>query len=375
MTQEISLEELQKAFRTEACAVHGISLRGISHEMGGMPLQDSFAARQLSNGWIVLAVADGVGSEPRSDIGAQKAVAAVVRHLDRFRGYRIDDRSIEIMLHAAYESACADIYEQAIRDNAPFREYSTTLHTVIFSDGLLYIMHAGDGGVAVLTEDGEFKRVTSPMKDQDGEAVIPLQAGPDAWRFSVFRERAQSVVVATDGVWDKLCPPILAGYGYESGIEKSIASYFMSPWARDWKKEPLEEIAAKEKSLFRAEMQEAVPEFYNTLVAAVAQGKNAGEALELVSTRVAPGNVPLKLLRGIKDDITLLSLVRFAPEMRRTPASLFDPPDWAAVNQWANELLYRPAPEPKSEETRQTDTEAVNRDFPGFSDETTEELS
>lgn len=340
MAKKIPLRELQKPFRTKECAVHGLSIRGISHEMSDMPMQDSFAALQLDNGWIVLAVADGVGSQPKSDIGAQKAVEAVVNHINSFRGYLIDDESIETMLYAAYQSACAELYEQAKKDQAPLREYSTTLHTVIFNDGLLYIMHAGDGGVAVITEDGDYRKLTVPMKDKDGESVIPLQAGPEAWQFITSSERAQSVIVATDGVWDKLCPSILEGYGYQPGIEKNIAAFFLSPWARDWENEDLDQVCGKEISVIRADMKDAVPEFYNTLVRAVAQEEDSAEAEILVKEKSASGNVPLKLLRNIKDDITALTLVRFNPLPGKTPVSLFSPPDWQAINQWANERLY-----------------------------------
>ena len=339
MTKKIPLKELQTPFRTKYCAVHGLSLRGLSHETSNMPMQDSHAAIELSNGWIVLAVADGVGSQPRSDVGAQKAVEAVVNHISNFRGFYIDEKSIEIMLYSAYQSACAEIFEQAIKDKAPVREYSTTLHTVIFADGILYIMHVGDGGVAVITESGEFKKLTSPMKDTDGESVIPLQAGPKAWQFITSYERAQSVIVTTDGFWDKLCPQILDKFGYESGIEKSIASFFMSPWARDWKNEDLNEIMKKENCVMRSDMAEAVPEFYNTLVQAVAQGEDISEAQELIKKKVAPGNVPLKLLQGIMDDITALSLIRFDPLPYKSAISDFSPPNWDEISQWANDRL------------------------------------
>lgn len=350
MEKNKSLEALREPFRTKRCVVHGVSLRGISHEAGNMPLQDSYAAAELENGWIVLAVADGVGSEPRAEVGAEIAAETVVDHLRRLWGYRVDDRSVERMLYAAYQAACAEIFARAVRDGAPFRTYSTTLHTVIFSDGLLYIMHAGDGGVAILTEEGEFQRVTHPMKGEDGESVVPLQGGPERWQFSVCRERAQSVIVATDGLWDKLCPPILRAYGDERGVEQSIASFFLSPWARNWREAPLQEIVERETRVFRGEPEAAIPEFYETLVQAVAQGGQTAAAQEVVKTRVAPGNVPVKMLRGIKDDITLLTLVRFDPTPEPMPLERFSPPDWAAVNRWVSERLYaREAAEPEAE--------------------------
>ena len=356
MSRTIPLQELQKPFRTKQCAIHDLSIRGFSHELGNMPMQDSFAALELDNGWVVLAVADGVGSKPYSDIGAQKAVEAVVNHISHFWGFYIDDESIEIMLYAAYQSACAEIFEQALKDKASIHEYSTTLHTVIFSDGLLYIMHAGDGGVAIITEDGEYKKITTPMKDTDGEAVIPLQAGPEKWQFYVTHERAQSVIVATDGVWDKLCPHILDSYGYKSGIEKSIATFFMSPWARDWEREDLSTIREKEMCVMRGNMQDAVPEFYKTLVQGIAQGEEISEAQQLVKEKIAPGNIPLKLLRGIQDDITILTLIRFNPYPQKTEVSHFSPPDWTAINQWANERLHTNPP-PAHELTEEAEKE------------------
>lgn len=357
------LDALQEPFRTECCAVHGVSIRGLSHEMSGMPLQDSYAAARLDNGWIVLAVADGVGSEPRAEVGAQIAVTAAVDHLRRFWGFRIDDHSVEMMLHAAYQAACAEIFAQAVRDQAPLREYSTTLHTVIFADGLLYLMHTGDGGVAILTEGGAFKKLTVPMKGADGESVVSLLAGCETWQFSVCRERVQCVVVATDGVWDKLCPPILASYGGGDGVEKSIASFFMSPWARAWKTAPLEDIARREIRVFRGGEDEAIPEFYDTLVSALAQGGEPDEARELVKTRVAPGNMPVRMLRGIKDDITLLSLVRFDPEPEKTPVDQFSPPDWPAIERWVRERLYSDASqEAKREEGKGAEEAAAHEE-------------
>ena len=340
MGKMIPLNDLQKPFKTKSHAIHSLCIKGISHELDNMPMQDSCAALQLGNGWIVLAVADGVGSEPRSDIGAQIAVTTVVNHINSYRGFYIDDKSIETMLYTAYQAACAEIYEQAMNDHASISEYSTTLDTVIFADGLLYIMHVGDGGIAVITEEGEYKKLTVPMKDIDGESVIPLQKGPEKWQFLVSTERAQSVIMVTDGVWDKLCPTILEGYGYKTGMEKSIATFFMSPWARDWEKDDLANVTEKELCVMRGDQKEAVPEFYNTLVKAIAQGEDISEAQELVKEKIAPGNFPLKFLRGITDDITVLTLVRYSSYPPKTQVGQFSPPDWAAINQWAHERLY-----------------------------------
>ena len=288
---------------------------------------------------FVMAVADGVGSEPRADEGSRIAATAAVEHVRRFWGFRVDDQSMENMMRAAYHAASAAIFAQARANRKPMREYSTTLHMVIFSDGILYIMHAGDGGIAILTEDGKMMRLTAPMKGPDGESVVPLQGGQKAWRFSVCRERAQSVLMATDGFWDKLCPPVLKAYGDEEGIEKGIAGYFISPWGREWKSEPLEEIAEKEVSLFRGETGKAEAEFRKTFDAVLAQGKKIDKNPEDAHKKVPAGQMQIRLLRGIQDDITVLTLVRFDPMPRSVSVDQLMPPDWEKIAHWVQTRL------------------------------------
>ncbi len=339
MTESSALKALQEPFRTEHCAVAGLCLRGLSHEADEMPLQDSFAALRLDNGWIALIVADGVGSEPRSETGAQLAVTTVANHLRRFWGAQSSDEAVRALLHAAYQAACGAIIRKAAEENAPIHEYSTTLHTAIFDDGRVYAMHAGDGGIGIMDEDGVFHALTEPMKDTDGEAVVPLQAGPEKWRFLVSESYAQCVLVASDGFWDKLCPGVLRAYGYDGGMDRGIAAYFMSPWAWDWERDDLQKVLAEETSVLRADMNEAVPAFYSRLVRAIAQGEDDEAATELVKSSIASGNLPMKLLHNIRDDTTVLVLVRFDPKPQRQPLEYYQPPDWGSISQWVRQRM------------------------------------
>ena len=76
MRKEVSLEDLQKPFRTGHCAVHCVSLRGISHETNGLPMQDSYAATELENGWIV----------PDGQSSINSSSPEIQSYLMRFRG-------------------------------------------------------------------------------------------------------------------------------------------------------------------------------------------------------------------------------------------------------------------------------------------------
>ena len=361
MKHEPNQNSLQKPFRTDKCVVHALSLQGISHERNHMPMQDSWAAAKLENGWIVMAVADGVGSEPRADEGSRIAATTAVEHVRRFWGHQVDDQSMEYMMQAAYHAASAAIFASAREMQAPMREYSTTLHMVIFSDGILYMMHAGDGGIAILTEEGRIRRLTEPMKGPDGESVIPLQGGTKAWRFSVCRERAQSVLLATDGFWDKLCPPVLKAYGDADGIEKGIAGFFMSPWGREWRREALEEIAAGEAKLFRGETEQAVEEFKQTLGAALAQGAENLENLERTITKATTGQVQIRMLRSIQDDITVLTLVRFDPMPRKIPIEQLMPPDWTKIGKWVQSRFSVSAEGKREENTESIEEQKGER--------------
>ena len=330
-------------FRAQGCAVHGVSLRGLSHERTESPMQDSFGAMALDSGWIVLAAADGVGSEPRADTGSRLAVRAALESLRCADSEIKEQDQAEKALRDAFLSACRTISDQAEKDGAPVHEYATTLHVVMTREDRIYIMHAGDGGVVMLGENGRFCRLTAPMKDTDGESVVPLQAGPDRWTFIARQEQARSLLVCTDGVWDKLCPPVLSAFGDTDGVEKSIGAFFMSPFARDWEQADLGAILEHETCVLRGTDAEAVPEFYSTLVQALSQSGDSGEALEYVKSRVAPGNMPLKMLRQIQDDLTLVTLVRYEPEPGAVELTNLQGPDWSAVSRWASGRLYPPA--------------------------------
>jgi hypothetical protein len=62
--------------------VIGRSVAGSAHVVRDIPCQDALAWRQLPDGRLILAVADGAGSAARSELGAAAAVEALVDALD-----------------------------------------------------------------------------------------------------------------------------------------------------------------------------------------------------------------------------------------------------------------------------------------------------
>ena len=77
----------------------------------------------------------------------------------------------------------------------------------------------------------------------------------------------------------------------------------------------------------------------STLVRAIAQGEDDEAATELVKSSIASGNLPMKLLHNIRDDTTVLVLVRFDPKPQRQPLEYYQPPDWGAISQWVRQRM------------------------------------
>lgn len=64
---------------------YGFSVVGKSHIKKGTCCQDSHCIRKLENGWIIAAVADGVGSAKNSHIGSKIAAKTVVEFCEESR--------------------------------------------------------------------------------------------------------------------------------------------------------------------------------------------------------------------------------------------------------------------------------------------------
>lgn len=99
----------------EAWRVTGTAVRGISHERLGMPCQDAQAFRVLPGGTLIVALADGAGSAPLSDQGAQRAVEAALEWLEKNLEPALsrDDAGWQSLLREAFRAARESVLELA----------------------------------------------------------------------------------------------------------------------------------------------------------------------------------------------------------------------------------------------------------------------
>lgn len=205
---------------------YGGSFIGTSHIKKGTVCQDYSAASILKNNWVVVAIADGVGSAKHSDIASKLAVETIINVC---KSYLIEESfnhiNIEKILVYAYTMANLKIATYVHEKNEEIEDYDTTLDCVIYNGDSVFYGHSGDGGIIGLTVDGEFIKITCPQKGEDGNSVIPLRAGVSSWEFGCLDKRFVSVLLATDGIYDTLCPHLLMET--ETGIYIQLVRYFM----------------------------------------------------------------------------------------------------------------------------------------------------
>ncbi|MCR5013075.1 MAG: protein phosphatase 2C domain-containing protein [Lachnospiraceae bacterium] len=311
------------------------SLQGRSHKKDNIPLQDNHAIRILPNGWKLLVVCDGVGSKPHSDEGAEIAANAFADFIAKFFGSYLDDNSVLNLLKCAAHYATGEMCQRASLKNNNIHNYNTTLHAVIFANGIVYYFHSGDGGIIALTEEGVFKRLTEPQKDE--QYVVPLLAGPEQWEVGKADFCAQSVLLCTDGVYDKLAGSILKKYGEE--IDKGICTFFLNPWCFDsWDNPKM--IAEKMSLVFTDRAQPN--DFYQIVAKGIAQGKAEGENEASIFVRdwIYNENYPLAALQGIQDDITVAIVQNTAERPACRPMEEFKGPDWETISREVYRKLY-----------------------------------
>jgi len=191
----------------------GASHIGKSHELNDSICQDAFYYVER-NGFIVAAVADGLGSSKHSDIASKMASAkAVIFCADNItKKTRVND--VPGIIKSAFDNTNFEI-KMAAGD--ALDDYDTTLTLAILIQGHLFYGHAGDSGIIALRKDGIFEEVTKPqLGDGIGKErpVYPL-AAESKWVFGRYTHRTHAIFLMTDGMLNKTVPPLLEDQMYK----------------------------------------------------------------------------------------------------------------------------------------------------------------
>ena len=210
--------------------VRAASVRGDSHRWQGECRQDALCVTRLGTsgvpgtsgadgadgadgqGLLLLAVADGVGSAPRSHRGSHAAVCLAAEHLDPVAG------DLEAALRAQDAATFSGLVNKAVADAAgelrvllgvPGAEYATTLRALLVPldphVAVRGFLAVGDGGLFRLRGEGWWD-IGHPAVTPDGSGVIDTgtAALPDAYQRVVTwlldpAEPGDVLVLCTDG--------------------------------------------------------------------------------------------------------------------------------------------------------------------------------
>lgn len=285
-------------------AYYAASEPGPRHIASGSACQDAYSVAMVGDA-LVCAVADGLGSETHSDIGARVATDAAVGHIIGRLGEASWPTALESLIYDSFSTAASAVLERSQALAIDVGQMDCTLCAAIFCQGHAWWGNVGDSGIIVCRLDGSYQLVTECQRDAEGR-VYPL-CFKSKWELGHV-DGVSSLLLATDGIlWDLFAPPAVSAHG---GLDTHTLRTFLHPLDEDATR--TEELASDLKELFR----------------------------------MMPDSIA-------NDDRTLV--VAFDTELPPTvmPGGYYDAIDWHSVSQEICNRLY-----PVAKETRQDDSQS-----------------
>ena len=314
------------------------SLIGKDHLYTGTPCQDYSDIISLQNGWTIAAVADGVGSALRSDEGSKIAVTSALSFCSENFPTSIDAKSILAMLLLSFHRAFGKIRSHAENELADLEDFDTTLTVVCFYKGMLFYGHCGDGGIFVVNRFGEASEVTIPQKGDDPSSVIPLRFGPEHWVFNQHSENVPVVLLATDGVRDRIASNNFCNSTFKLYVPLLLflsIIFDLSSRARDYFTDHLKELFAENSSITNDWICDRLLNIY--------ENNNIPDAKTIVEQIRSNNNLYSSMSR-ITDDISIAVLndpnIPIMFNMPDMPNGYFSDPDWQRIKQEIHRELY-----------------------------------
>lgn len=202
---------------TDAITLRGVSQRGHLHRYNGAPRQDDFAAHHLSDGRVIVVVADGVSQAPQSHIGASTATKQAAEWLY----CNLGDDIAETDWMTLFKSTAWALIERAqtlldLTAPDPLRaeeQLATTLVCAVVeptADATLraHLVGVGDS-VAWVLSAGQFVQILGgkslPASGIASSSVVGLPRVPtDVTPVVVEFANNEVLLIGTDGIGDPL---------------------------------------------------------------------------------------------------------------------------------------------------------------------------
>jgi hypothetical protein len=187
-----------------AWRVAATSVRGTSHAAAGAPCQDAHAWA-IEGGLLLVAVADGAGTAPLAERGAEVAAGASVSSL-RAAAASGGIQSVDgagAALAEAFARALAAVEARAGEMGADVRDLAATLTVAMVAPGWVAAAQVGDGAVVVRDREGGLHTLAGAESGGEylNETVFLTSPGVlDALEVKTFDSAPSHVALLTDGL-------------------------------------------------------------------------------------------------------------------------------------------------------------------------------
>jgi serine/threonine protein phosphatase PrpC len=210
----------------------GYSVIGPWHRKNGISNQDFYLKRRYSWGTVVV-VSDGLGSKPRSDVGAKAACQAVIDAAKVYKENKNADFScIARLIHACW-----------LLRISPFLpdDCSATCLFAIQIENEIKLGRLGDGMIIVYGKNDSFS-MTEDKEDTFSNITqcLNYEFQPEQWELkSVHSDDIEAVLLCTDGISDDLISDYRIDFAREiykiySGMNYTKRRKDVLKWLNNW---------------------------------------------------------------------------------------------------------------------------------------------
>lgn len=222
------------------------SVAGTSHARIGTGCQDAYRiVVDEQSGIIVIAVADGAGSAPRADRGAEVATTVAVSTI---LASVVDGDLSESAMKLAFSTARQAVLSEAAASALSCREFACTLLLLVVTadggfagqigDGLIAVRDHDDWAWAVWPQRGEYANTTRFLTEDDAvQAAEFVQIAPPASEVALMTDGLEPLALhyASQTIhspfFEGMLPPLRAwhGNGEHSALSARLAEFLRSP--------------------------------------------------------------------------------------------------------------------------------------------------
>jgi len=180
--------------------IFGTCVIGPIHKQLDIPCQDACDSEFIS-GWSIIAVADGLGSANKSEIGAKEAVDTAVQTWRTIISEKNNEEiNYEQVLREIVSSSRKALETKAREEQCNLHDLACTIIVVLAFEDYIFVAHIGDGAVVAKT-DHELLIVSEPGETEYINEVVPLTS--KNWeinlRISKKIPNIECAAVFTDG--------------------------------------------------------------------------------------------------------------------------------------------------------------------------------